>query len=140
MPDNVGMFSTVIVLVPMFYLFLAAPAFLLVKLHIGPVAQLLRGMFNSYFIVLSIAAAVGAVAMATDGRWSVAAGFAVLSALVVGLRRWYLGRMDFDSEQDVIDTAIARRLRRLHWGGMLGNAIQLAALLAVLPYLAAAPA
>jgi len=44
MPDPVVLFVTVILIVPMGYLLLAAPAFLLVKLDIPPVTQLLHGI------------------------------------------------------------------------------------------------
>jgi len=50
MPDSVVLFATVILLFPMGYLLLAAPAFLLVKLDIPPVGLLLRAMFNGYFL------------------------------------------------------------------------------------------
>jgi hypothetical protein len=33
-----------------------------------------------------------------------------------------------------------RKLRRLHWGGMLCNAVQLVAIVASLPYISVAPA
>jgi hypothetical protein len=46
MPDNVALFATIILLLPMIYFLLSARAFLLVRLDIPPVAQLLRGMFN----------------------------------------------------------------------------------------------
>ena len=39
MPDNVALFATVIVLLPMGYFLLASPAFLLVGLDIPPVAS-----------------------------------------------------------------------------------------------------
>ena len=44
MPDPVVVFAAVILLVPMGYFLLAAPAFLLVKLDIPAVTLLLRGM------------------------------------------------------------------------------------------------
>ena len=46
----------------MIYFLLAAPAFLLVRLDIPPVAQLLRGMFNGYFLTLAIAGVIGTIA------------------------------------------------------------------------------
>lgn len=64
MPDNVALFATIILLLPMFYFLLAAPAFLLVKLDIAPVAKLLRAMFNGYFLTLASAAAIGTLAVA----------------------------------------------------------------------------
>jgi hypothetical protein len=45
-PDGVAVAVMIILLFPMGYFTLASPAFLLVKLDIQPVAQLLRGMFN----------------------------------------------------------------------------------------------
>ena len=54
MPDNVALFATIILLLPMIYFLLAAPAFLLVRLDIPAVAQLLRAMFNGYFLTLPL--------------------------------------------------------------------------------------
>ena len=47
--------ATVILLFTMGYFFLASPAFLLVKLDIPQVSQLLRGMFNIQFVMMSVA-------------------------------------------------------------------------------------
>jgi hypothetical protein len=68
MPDNVALFATIVVLLPMIYFLLAAPAFLLVRLDIPPVALLLRAMFNGYFLTLAIAGAIGTIAVAVAGR------------------------------------------------------------------------
>jgi hypothetical protein len=43
------------------------------------------------------------------------------------------------SERDAGDADAVRRLRRLHWSGMLSNAIQLAVVVASIPYIAVAP-
>jgi hypothetical protein len=43
-------------------------------------------------------------------------------------------------DKDAGDADAVRRLRRLHWGGMLSNAIQLAAIVASIPYIVVAPA
>jgi len=52
-----------------------------------------------------------------------------------------LRRMDARlSDREAGDVGAVRRLRRLHWGGMLSNAIQLAAVVACIPYIAIAPA
>ncbi len=140
MPDNVALFATIILLLPMFYLLLAAPAFLLVKLDVRPVALLLRAMFNGYFLTLAVAGAVGTTAVAVDGRPVLAIGVGLITALAVWSRRWFLRQMDARiSDGDAGDTEAARRLRRLHWGGMLGNAIQLAVVVACIPYIAIAP-
>lgn len=140
MPDNVALFATIILLLPMFYLLLAAPAFLLVKLDVRPVALLLRAMFNGYFLTLAVAGAVGTIAVAVDGRPVLALGVGLITALAVSSRRWFLRQMDARiSDGDAGDMEAARRLRRLHWGGMLGNAIQLAVVVACIPYIAIAP-
>jgi hypothetical protein len=138
MPDNVALFATIILLLPMFYFLLAAPAFLLVKLDIAPVAKLLRAMFNGYFLTLASAAAIGTLAVAATGRLVLAAAIGLIAALTVASRRWFLRRMDAALGGSDAGEA-ARRLRRLHWGGMLSNAVQLAAVVASIPNIAVVP-
>src|ERR1043166_558759 len=117
-PDNVALFATIILLLPMIYFLLAAPAFLLVKLDIPQVALLLRTMFNGYFLTLAIAGAIGTMAVALTGRLGLAIGIGLIAAFAVSSRRWFLQRMDARlSDGDAGDTDAARRLRRLHWGG-----------------------
>ena len=87
MPDPVVLFACVILLVPMGYFLLAAPAFLLVKLDIPSVTQLLRGMFNAYFLAMTIAGAIGTLAFALEGRLAVALGIALIAAFAVSARR-----------------------------------------------------
>jgi hypothetical protein len=141
MPDPVVLFATVILLVPMGYMLLAAPAFLLVKLDIPPVTQLLRGMFNAYFVILAIAGVIGTLAFALEGRLVVAIVVALIAAFAVSARRWFLQQMDADlNARDAGDPDAVRRLRRLHWGGMLCNALQLVAIVAAIPYISATPA
>jgi len=139
-PDNVALFATIILLLPMIYFLLAAPAFLLVKLDIPQVALLLRTMFNGYFLTLAIAGAIGAMAVALTGRLGLAIGIGLIAAFAASSRRWFLRRMDARlSDGDAGDADAARGLRRLHWGGMLSNAIQLAVVVACIPYIAVAP-
>src|ERR1700682_1931875 len=141
MPDNVALFATIILLLPMIYFLLAAPAFLLVKLDIQPVALLLRAMFNGYFLTVAIAGAIGTLAVAVTGRLVLAIGICLIAAFAVSSRRWFLRQMDSRlSDRNAGDAYAVRRLRRLHWGGMLSNAIQLAAVVACIPYIAIAPA
>src|ERR1700712_6039248 len=128
MPDPVLLFATVILLLPMGYCLLAAPAFLLVRLDIPPVTQLLRGLFNSYFLLLAIAGVIGAVAFALEGRLLGAVGIGLIAAFAVVARRWFLRRMDADLDaRDAGDPDAGRRLRRLPLGGMLWNGGQLVA-------------
>ena len=141
MPDPVVLFAMVILLTPMGYFLLAAPAFLLVKLDIPPVTQLLRGMFNSYFLILAIAGVIATMAFALEGRLAVALAIALVAAFAVSARRWFLQRLDAElSARDAGDADAVRKLRRLHWGGMLCNAVQLVAIVAAIPYISVTPA
>ena len=139
-PDNVALFATIILLLPMFYFLLAAPAFLLVRLDVPTVAQLLRGMFSGYFLTLAIAGAIGTIAVAVTGRMVLALGIALIAAFATLSRRWFLRQMDAHlRDREAGDADAVRRLRQLHWGGMLSNAVQLAAVVACIPYIAVAP-
>jgi len=139
-PDNVALFATIILLLPMVYFLLAAPAFLLVRLDIPQVALLLRAMFSGYFLTVKIAGIIGMVAVALAGRLLLAFGIGLVAALADVSRQWFLREMDARiSDRDAGDTDAVRRLRRLHWGGMVSNAIQLAAVVACIPEIAIAP-
>ena len=141
MPDNFALFATIILLLPMFYFLLAAPSFLLVKLDIPQVAQLMRAMFNGYFLTLAIAGAIGMIAVAAEGRLALAVAIGLIAAFAASSRRWFLRQMDARlGAGDAGDADAARGLRRLHWGGMLSNAVQLAVTVACIPYIAVAPA
>jgi len=119
----------------MLYFLLASPAFLLVKLDIPPVTQLLRGLFNAHFLTMSIVSVIGTVAFAVAGRLVFAIGIGLMAAFAVWARRWFLRQMDAQlSARDAGDADAVRRLRRLHWGGMLSNAIQLVAIVGSIPY------
>jgi hypothetical protein len=141
MPDNIALFATIILLLPMFYFLLAAPSFLLVRLDIPQVAQLLRAMFSGYFLTVAIAAAIGTLAVAAEGRLVLAIGIGLIAAFAASSRRWFLRHMDARiGDRDAGDADAVRRLRRLHWGGMASNAVQLAVIVACIPYIAVAPA
>jgi hypothetical protein len=138
MPDNVALFATVILLLPMGYFLLAAPAFLLVRLDSPSVALLLRIMFNGYFLTLVVAGAIGTIAVAAEGRLVLAIGIGLVAAFAAWSRRWFLRQIDVRLK-DAGDANAARGLRRLHWGGMLSNAIQLAVIVPCIPYIAVTP-
>ena len=137
-PNGIALAATVILLFPMGYFLLAAPAFLLVKLDIPPVTQLLRGMFNAHFLMVSIAGVIGTLAFAVAGRLTFAIGVGLIAAFAVWARGWFLRQWDVQlSARDAGDAGAVRRLRRLHWVGMLCNAIVLVAVVGSIPYIAA---
>ena len=137
-PDSVVLFTMVILLVPMGYFLLAAPAFLLVKLDIRPVALLLRAMFNGYFLTVIVAGAIGTLAFAIEGRLVVALGVALIAAFALSARRWFLQQMD--AQLVARDAGDTDAVRRLHWAGMLCNAVLVVAVVGSIPYISAAPA
>ena len=139
--DGMALAAIVILLFPAGYFFLAAPAFLLVKLDIPQVTQLLRGMFSAHFLMTSIAGAIGTVTFALTGRPAFAVGVALIAAFAVWARGWFLRQWDVQlGARDAGDAAAVRRLRQLHWCGMLCNAILLVAIVCSIPYVAATTA
>ena len=135
--DGVALAAIVILLFPMGYFFLASPAFLLVKLDIPPVTQLLRGMFSIHFLMTAVAGVIGTVVFAVTGRLAFAIGIALITAFAIWSRRWFLREWDVQlGARDAGDPDAVRRLRRLHWGGMLSNAVQLFAIVGSIPYVA----
>jgi hypothetical protein len=140
MPVVVALYATIAVLLAMVYFQLTSLAFLLVTLDIPPVAQLFRGLFNGYFLWMTIAGAIGTVAFAVAGRLVFAMGIGLIAAFAVSARRWFLRQIDAElSAKDAGDADAVRRLRRLHLGGMLSNAIQLVAVVGSIPYIMMAP-
>jgi hypothetical protein len=134
-PDVLTLSAMIILVFPMLYFLMASPAFLLVKLDIPAVTQLLRGLFNAHFLTMSIVGVIGTVAFAVAGRLVFAIGIGLMAAFAVWARRWFLRQMDAQlSARDAGDADAVRRLRRLHWGGMLSNAIQLVAIVGSIPY------
>jgi len=129
--DSFALLAIVILLLPMAYLLLAAPAFLLVRLDIPQVARLLRGMFDAYYVALTIAGVFGTITFAIAGRPVFVVGIGLLLAFAIWARRWFLRQMD---AQPPCNAEGARRMRQLHWGGMLCNAVQLGAILLSIPY------
>lgn len=134
-PNAVALASMVILLFPMGFFLLSSPAFLLVKLDIPEVTQLLRGLFSSYFLMVSIAGVIATAAFSVAGRLAFAIGIGLIAAFAVWARGWFLRQMDSQlSARDAGDVDAVRRLRRMHWGGMVSNALQLAVVLGSIPY------
>ena len=135
MTDALALAGFVILLFPAGFFLLSAPAFLLVKLDIPEVSQLLRGLFFAYFLMMSIAGGFGIMAFAAAGRFVTAICIALLTAFAIWVRPWFLGKMDAQlGARDAGDAGAVRRLRWLHWQGMIGNALFIAAFVGSIPY------
>jgi hypothetical protein len=128
--------ATIILLFPMSYFLLSSPAFLLVRLDIAEVSQLLRGHFHAHFLMVSIAGSVASIAYASAGRPVFAICVGLIAAFSVCARRWFLRRIDRQiSARDTGEADANSRLRRLHWSGMLSNALQVAAIVGSIPFI-----
>jgi len=92
--DGVALAAIVILVFPMGYFLLASPAFLLVRLDIPPVTQLLGGMFKVHFLMLRIAAIIGVVAFAVAGRPLFAIGMVLIAAFAFWGRTPFMRRWD----------------------------------------------
>lgn len=132
--DALALYAAVILLLPMACFFLSSPTFLLVGLEVPEVTQLLRGLFNGYFLVMSITGSVAAIGFVVAGRPVFAVGAVIVSAYAISARRWFLQRMDVQLQARAagIPTAVPQ-LRALHVKGMLVNAVLLAAVVASVP-------
>jgi hypothetical protein len=137
--DAVALASMVLLIFSMGFFLLSSPAFLLVRLDIPEVTQLLRGLFRSYFLMVAIAGVIATTAFALAGRLVFTIGIGLIAAFAIWARGWFLRRMDSQmSARDAGDAEAVRRLRRMHWGGMLSNAFQLAAIIGSIPYVMSA--
>src|SRR5689334_20030501 len=109
--DGFALAAFIILLVTLLYFQMTAPTFLLVKLDIPIVTQLLRGHFYFSFMALSVVAMIGTLAFALAGRPLGAIGIALIAAFAVWARRWFVSHMDAEvSKRDAGDADAVRRL------------------------------
>jgi len=136
MLDGLALFALILLLFNMMYFQVTSPTFLLVSLEIPTVTTLLRGQFWYYYLSLGLAAVIATLAFAVSGRPVVAVGIAVIAAYAVISRKWFRKHMDAElAARDSGDRSAVRRLRRLHWIGMLSHAMAFIAVLISIPYL-----
>jgi hypothetical protein len=134
-PDAFVLLTTILLLFPLGYLFLACPAFLLVRLSIPKVPLLLRAMFRGYFWMLLVISPLAMLADAAAGKTGPALGMALLALAAFLGHRWFLHQFDTALlARDSGDGAAVRRLRGLHVAGMLGNSVVLGTVIAGIPY------
>ena len=103
-PDFVALYTVVIVLFSLIYFSFASIPFLFVRFDVPEVSRLFRGLFNSHFWTVGVTGLVAAAVFAASGR------------IDAQQTAWQSG-----------DTAAMRRMRLIHWGGMLTNIVVIAA-------------
>lgn len=127
MPDFVLFYAVVIVLFSLGYFCMASISFLFVPLEVPEVWRLFRGLFNVYFWMVGFTGLVATAVFAAGGRMAFAAAMLLLAAAAMAARRSVLERIDTHQiAWQSGDTAAIRRLRAIHWGGMLANVAILA--------------
>jgi len=131
-----SVFGVVVVLFCLAYFTMAAIPFLFVKLDIPEVWRLFRGLFGTYFWVIAVAALVSTASFVTAGAIGFAVAMLVLAGAALVARVPVTQRMDAQrTAWESGDAAALRRLRAIHWGGMLVNTAILASVASSLPYL-----
>jgi hypothetical protein len=139
MSVNITFLTMIVFLLPMFYLLLASPAFLFVRLDIPQVARLLRAMFFGYFRVLVVVGLISASLNVLYGRLIEAGFIALITVFALVWRHWMMRRFDaLVGEIQAGNTGVSPRLRHLHWLGMAANAAQIATTIALIPSLVSA--
>lgn len=128
MPSPFILFALIVQLLPVLYLLIASPSFLLVKLDIPQVARLLRVQFHGYFFAMIGTGIVATITVLVGGHWAIATIFAAVPAAAFLWRRWLLARMD-----EAIVSGAPTVLRRLHVSGMAANAGCMIALVVIVP-------
>ena len=135
-PDFVALYAVIIVLFSLFYFSMASIPFLFVRLDIPEVSRLFRGLFNVYFWMVGCTGVLATAVFAASGRMAFAAAMLLLAATAMAVRRMVLRRIDTQqSAWHSGDTAAMRRLRLIHWGGMLANILVLATIASSVPFI-----
>ena len=127
-PDFVALYAVVIVLFSLIYFSFASIPFLFVGLDVPEVSRLFRGLFNSYFWIVGITSLVATAVFAASGRMAFTAAMLLLAATAMAVRTRVLPLIDAQQTAwQSGDPAAMRRMRLIHWGGMLANIVILAA-------------
>jgi hypothetical protein len=134
-PHSYVLLTTILLLFPLGYLFLACPAFLLVRLSVPKIPVLLRAMFRGYFWMLMIISPLAMLAYIVAGKYGPALGVAVIAVAAGVAHRWFMHNFNSALEaRDAGDAGAVARMRRLHVGGMLVNNGVLAVVILGIPY------
>ena len=129
LPDFVPLYALVVVLFSLIYFSLASISFLLVGLEIPEVSQLFRGLFNVYFWMVGATSLLATAVFAASGRMAFTAAMLLLASTAMAVRSRVLQLIDAQQAawQSGDNTAM-RRLRLIHWGGILANIVILSTL------------
>jgi hypothetical protein len=138
-PESYVLLTTILLIFPLGYLFLACPAFLLVRLSLPKVPVLLHAMFKGYFLMLLVIGPLATIAYAVAGKTGPALGMGLIVALAFAERRWFMRHFEAalmarDAGDGEIAAHAVTRLRRLHVTGMLTNAAKLGTVILGIPY------
>ena len=126
-PDFVALYAVVVVLFSLIYFLFASIPFLFVRLDVPEVSRLFRGLFNSYFWIVGSTGLVATAVFAASGRMMFTAEMLLLAVAAMAVRGRVLQLIDTQQTAwQSGDTAAMRRLRLIHWGGMLANIVILA--------------
>src|SRR5712672_4880833 len=135
-PDFVLAYTIVIVLFCLIYFSFASIPFLFVRLDVPEVSRLFRGLFDVYFWMVGCTGLVATAVFAASGRMAFMAEMLLLAATAMTVRRGVLQRIDTQqSAWQSGDTAAMRRLRLIHWGGMLANNLVIATVGSSVPFI-----
>ena len=127
-PDFVALYAVVIVLFSLIYFSFASIPFLFVAFDVPEVSRLFRGLFNSYFWIVGATSLVATAVFAASGRMAFTAEMLLLAATAMAVRTRVVPRIDTQlTACKSGDAAAMRRMRQIHWGGMLANIVIIAA-------------
>jgi hypothetical protein len=135
-PDFVAAYAVVIVLFCLLYFSLGSIPFLFVRLDVPEVSRLFRGLFDVHFWMVGCTGLAATAVFAASGRMAFAAALLLLAATAMAVRRRVLQRIDTQQAAwQSGDTAAMRRLRLIHWGGMLANILVIATVARSVPFI-----
>jgi hypothetical protein len=135
-PDFVPLYAVIIVLFPLAYFAMAAIPFLFVRLDIPEVWRLFRGLFSVHFWMVGLTGLLATAVFAASGRMAFTAAMLLLAAAAMAVRKRVLQLIDaLQTAWQSGDAAAMRRLRLVHWGGMLANIVVLAMVASSAPFI-----
>ena len=127
LPIVISLIATVVLLVWMGFFMMGSLPLLVLK-HDTPLdSRFIRGLFNVYYVAVTLTASAAALSYAWSGRPAFALGMACIASLAFALRRWIIiPRMDLLRHSIPETGNSVYRFRRLHVAGMMLNVVQLA--------------